>query len=137
MKQNKFVKEYQCSGCVCCPADECFKEAEGKSIACDKHVAGSMTFPSIGRFFLGMPKGFDRIGEQDGLKIQIYKTQSDQEIQWKYDQFNVPVWKHQNKAGHIFIRGYIPRLNGGFIHIILKGNYKDIKAHEIDITTID
>jgi len=137
MKPNKFVKEYQCLGCVSGPTDECFKESDGKSIACDKHVAGTMVFPSVGILFLGMPKGFNRLGEQSKLQIAIYKTQSDQEIQWKYDQFNVPVWKHQNKEGHIFIRGYIPRLNQGFIHIILKGNYKDIKAHEIDITTID
>ena len=67
-----------------------------------------------------MPKGFNRLGEQK-IKIEIYKTQKNQEIQWGYDKFNVPIWKHQNKKGHIFIRGYQPRLNEGFLHIILKG----------------
>ena len=131
------VGTYQCPGCVCGPDEECFKKANGKSVACQKHVAGTMGIPFPGKFFLGMPKGFNRIGTQKELKIEIYKTQSDQEAQWSYDHCNVPVWKHQNKEGHIFIRGYMPRLNEGFIHIILKGDYKSIDAHEIDLNDID
>lgn len=139
IKEHKEVNEYQCPGCVCGSStdDGCFKEADGKSISCQKHCAGTMAMPVVGRFFLGMPKGFNRIGTQKDLKIEIFKTQAEQEAQWVYNEYNVPVWKHKNKAGHIFIRGYMPRINEGFIHIILKGDYDKIKAFEIDIKSID
>ncbi len=136
MEMNKFVKEYQCPGCVCGPEEGCFKEMNCKSISCEKHVAGTMA-TDIGKFFLGMPKGFNRIGNQKELPINIYKTQADQKAQFSYNNFNVPVWKHKNKEGHIFIRGYMPRINMGFIHIILDGDFESIDAHEINIDEID
>ena len=137
MENAEIIKEYQCPGCLVGEENyKCFKISKGKSISCDKHIAGTIIFPGIGKIFLGMPKGFNRLGEQK-IKIEIYKTQKNQEIQWGYDKFNVPIWKHQNKKGHIFIRGYQPRLNKGFLHIILKGDFKSINAHEIDINNID
>ena len=84
-----------------------------------------------------MPKGFNRTGQQRDLRPHIFKTQKEQNENWAYDHLNIPAWKHQNDKGHIFIRGYMPRLNQGFLHIILEGDYDSIKAHEIDINAID
>jgi hypothetical protein len=136
---QKAIEEYQCSGCVCGSDIECgkFKKDGSLNIACSAHVAGTRGSPHIGRFFLGMPKGFNRIGEQDTLSIHIFTTQDDQNTQREYDHFNLPIWKQKNDSGHIFIRGYVPRLNQGFLHIILAGNYEFINCHEIDIDTID
>lgn len=136
--KKEIIEEYQCPGCISgsCPNDGCFKKSEHSS-SCIKHCAGTFALPTVGKFFLGMPKGFNRLGTQKDLKIEIFKTQKDQEEVWEYDHLNLAVWKHKNKTGHIFVRGYMPRLNEGFIHIILEGDYSKIKAHEIDINSID
>lgn len=129
------VKIYQCPGCVL-GEDDCYKECEGKSIECSSHVAGTMG-SGIGKFYLGLPKGFNRFGAQKKLQLKIYETQKDQEDEWKYDEFNVSVWKYKTNEGHILIRGYMPRINEGFIHVILDGDYESIRAHKIDISDID
>ena len=138
MKQiSKEVKCYQCPGCMGHgDSNNCFVGSKEKSISCQKHSPG--TFASgIGKFFLGMPKGFNRIGDQKEFELEIFKTQKDQETEWAYNCFNIPAWKHKNEKGHIFIRGYCPRVNKGFVHIILDGDFNSIKAHEIDIREID
>ena len=72
----KFIEEYQCPGCVCESDTNCYK-SESESLECTKHVAGTMAFPMIGSFFLGMPKGFNRLGSEEKLKINIFASFSD------------------------------------------------------------
>jgi len=129
-----FVKEYQCSGCV--SGGDCF-EKDLDSEACIKHCAGTLT--SFGSFFLGLPKGFCRTGEPKVI-IKIFKTFHDLEKTWKYDKFNVPVWKHLNKTNHVLIRGLSPRINMPFLHIVLENCMSQINCLEIsdkDIKDMD
>jgi len=126
---DKFVKQYQCVGCVN-GTGECFSK-DDCGIGCGKHFAGTMATPFVGSFLLGLPKGFCRLGEQKDLRPKIFETSEQQEMEWEYDELNVPIWKHKTKEGHIIIRGYMPRLNIGFIHIILKGDFDRIKGFEI------
>ena len=63
-----------------------------------------------------MPKGFNRLGNNENIKIYIFENIENEQ----YDKFNVPVWKHLNKAGHTIVRGIQPRLNYSFIHIFLE-----------------
>lgn len=130
------IKNYQCSGCVSGPYPNCFK-LNAVGVGCKKHWAGTTIVPHVGKIFLGLPKGFCRIGYQKDMIVYIFEMQEQQQKQWKYDYLNVPIWKYKNKKRHILIRGYQPRLNLGFIHVILKGDYDSIDAHEIDITDID
>lgn len=130
----KIIKEYQCCGCISGPYPACFVVSD-IGHGCGEHYSGTTACPFVGKIFLGLPKGFDRIGYQKDMKLYIFENQKEQEKIWNYDKFNVPVWKYQNEKGHIFVRGYIPRLNQGFIHIILEGDFDKIKAQKIDPDT--
>ena len=120
------VEEYQCPGCVCGSNIECYEK--GEDLACGKHVAGTTVFPQIGRVFLGMPTGFNRLGVNGNMKINIFQELKDA---WNYDMFNIPVWKHLDKHGNTLVRGLCPRTNWSFLHVILCDCTADIDCHEI------
>jgi len=121
-----FIKEYQCIGCV--SGDDCF-EKDPYSESCNKHCAGTIG-SGIGKFFLGLPIGFCRIGEGK-LKIQIFQTFSDLQKFWEYNKFNVPVWKHLSVQRHTLVRGLSPRVNTPFLHVILEDCMEKISCLEI------
>lgn len=125
--RNEFVEQYQCPGCI--NGDNCFDQ-DNIGIGCKNYRAGTIIM-GLGKFVLGLPKGFCRLGKQDDLIPKIFKTIEEQDKIWKYDELNVPIWKHKTVKGHIIIRGYLPRLNAGFIHIIIEGDFNRIKAFEI------
>ena len=58
------VETYQCSGCVSGSSIKCFNSCPDfkTNYACDSHVAGTIIMPHIGTVFLGLPKGFNRLG---------------------------------------------------------------------------
>ncbi len=119
------INEYQCPGCIVGSNTECYEKSE--NLACGKHVAGTMG-SGIGRFFLGMPTGFNRIGNVEGMKIHIFRRLNDG---WGYDTFNVPVWKHLDKNNITIVRGICPRLNYPWIHIFLENCIDKINCIEI------
>lgn len=126
---KKVIEEYQCLGCVCGCDISCFEKNENEGIGCGKHHAGTIMFPGVGNIFLGMPKGFNRLGEYTKLKPNIYETFEGST--WKYDTWNVPVWKHLNKNGHTLVRGIMPRKNEPFLHIFLENCIDKINCIEI------
>lgn len=129
-KQKFMVENYQCAGCVCGSDISCFEKSD--SLACGKHVSGTTGYPAVGRFFLGLPKGFCRFsGEND---IHIYK---DLTHDWKYDKFNIPVWKHLDEHGNTLVRGMCPRIDSGWIHIYIGDWIAKINCLEITKTDID
>ena len=89
-KIKNIIEEYQCPGCVCGSDITCF-EKNDIGIGCGKHVVGTMA-TGRGRFLLGMPTGFNRIGYEQEFKPFIYKTFESSD--WKYNKFNIPVWKY-------------------------------------------
>ena len=127
------IGEYQCSGCVCGYNVECFEPNENGGSGCGKHLAGTM-ISNIGKIFLGLPKGFHRLGHHETLIPNIYNTFESSE--WKYSKFNIPVWKHLNKNGHTLVRGIMPRLNQTFIHIFLENCIDKIDCLEITLEDI-
>ena len=136
MKPEKAVKEYQCCGCINGPYKDCFKKTDYISVSCQKHASG--TFNSgIGKIFLGLPKGFNRLGMFKDMEINIFQSLKD----WSgYDFLNVPVWKHLDKHGNTIIRGISPRINQPFLHIFLEDYIDKIDCYEItqkDINKID
>lgn len=131
-----FVEEYQCPGCVCGSDKSCYV-SENDSMECTKHVAGTMAFPMVGTFLPGMPKGFNRIGSEDKLKINIFDKFSNG---WGYNKFNIPVWKHLDEHGNTLVRGLSPRVNNPFLHIFLEDCIDKIDCLEFtkeDISEID
>ena len=129
------IEEYQCSGCVVGGDISCFESNSNGGIGCGKHHAGTMIFPGVGNIFLGMPKGFNRLGEYRKLKPTIYDTFESSD--WKYDMWNIPVWKHLSKDGHTFVRGLMPRRNEPFVHVFLENCLDKINCLEISQDDID
>lgn len=138
-KIEEAVNEYQCPGCSVGHyleqgCDLYKKRPWGES--CDAHRAGTTLGLSI-KFFLGMPKGFNRtgvgMGDENRLMLDIFK--SFDEIWDKdgkpYDHFNIPVWKHLNKRGHTLVRGLSPRNNAPFLHVILEDCMDKIDCFEV------
>ena len=127
---DKIVKEaverYQCPGCVGESDTSCYEK--GDNLACKKHCAGTFS-PFIGTFFLGMPKGFDRLGLCAEIKIHIFRSLK--ESDWNYDKFNVFVWKYLDEYGNTITRGLSPRINSPWIHIFLENCIKDIDCMEL------
>jgi hypothetical protein len=107
------IEEYQCPGCVGGSDISCY--VKGEDLACSKHVAGTMV-SFVGRFFLGMPKGFNRIGPVEDMHINIFETVADG---WGFDNLNVPIWKHLDGNGNTLVRGLCPRINKPFLHVYL------------------
>jgi hypothetical protein len=130
IKIKKAIEEYQCSGCISGHNTECF-EACDTGCGCGKHYAGTMML--LGKIFLGMPKGFNRLGKIEDMKPYIFENYEDfkKEYGGGYDMFNIPVWKHLDKNGNTLIRGIQPRLNAPFIHIILGNCLSEINCLEI------
>lgn len=125
------IEEYQCSGCVFGGDVSCFEKSQIDGVGCGKHRAGTHGLMT-GPFFLGMPKGFNRIGEFSDMVPIIYDT-----FEKHYDTFNVPVWKHLSKEGHTFVRGFRPRRNEPFLQIFLENCIDKIDCLEINSSDID
>ena len=123
------VKEYQCSGCMDGPYPDCYKTEAGYGIGCREHVAGTGA-SYIGRFFPGMPAGFNRLGPYDSMKPIIYEDFDEEEIE--FTMWNIPVWKYLDKHCNTLVRGLRPRLNEPFLVVIL-GNHLD-KIDCLEIT---
>lgn len=134
MQTSNVVEIYQCPGCINGYDINCGKfENYHENLACKAHAPGtiSQTGSNFITFFLGMPKGFNRIGPYKNLKIQIFENITHLNETWNYDKYNVPVWKYLNKKGHIFVRGLSPRINYPFLHIILSGMINEIHCLEL------
>jgi hypothetical protein len=133
-KNKKAVEEYQCSGCISGSDVSCFSPNENGEVGCGKHHAGTMIL-GLGKVFLGMPKGFNRLGQHNELKLNIFeKFESSEE---RYDIFNIPAWKYLSKDGHTFVRGIMPRVNRPFLHVFLENCIDKINCLEITQKDLD
>lgn len=130
-KIKDFIENYQCPGCVCGSDISCFEKGSG--IECDKHVVGTLIM-GIGKIFLGMPHGFNRLGFVEEMKINGFETLSDG---WGYDKFNIPVWKYLNEHGNTLVRGLSPRTNAPFLHIFLEDCLSEIDCYEITLEDLN
>ena len=135
--EDKFklaIEEYQCTGCICGRNISCFEPNTIGGIGCGKHTAGTIG-SFIGSFFLGMPKGFDRLGAFKNVRPTIYDTFKSSD--WIFDKWNIPVWKYLSKEGHTFVRGFMPRRSEPFIHVYLENCLDKIDCLEISQEDVD
>ncbi len=131
-EHKKAIGEYQCSGCVNGPALSCFEKTEF-GVGCGKHIAGTI-IPPFGYVFLGLPKGFNRLGPKNDMKPFIYDKLEDQ---WTFNKFNVPVWKYKNEHGHTLVRYLQPRNNNPGLSIFLEDCLDKIDCLEISKEDVD
>ena len=122
---KELVKKYQCCGCVA-DGEGCY-EKEDWGIGCKKHCAGTRANNNVGRFLLGVPKGFCRFGICEESKTSVFENITQQSQDYAYDKFNVPVWKFLD-GDMCFVRGLKPRLNEPFLHIIANMTRKDFET---------
>jgi hypothetical protein len=132
-KEKEAIEEYQCSGCVVGGDTSCYEPSENGGVGCSKHHAG--TFSATGNFYLGLPKGFCRLGEFRKMKPNIFKTF--ESSSWDYDKWNIPAWKYRSENGHVLVRGLMPRINEPFLHIFLEDCMDKINCLEITQKDID
>jgi hypothetical protein len=140
MDKNEAILEYQCPGCTNGPSLSCVTECD-KGIGCGSHCSGTTIIP-LGSVFLGMPKGFNRVGSAEKMPLHIFASYDDFCKDWGrntvngyaegYDMWNVPVWKFLDQHGNTLVRGLSPRTNGTFLHVIL-GDCRD-KINCLEIT---
>ena len=143
--QKEMVEEFQCPGCVCgmdvtcgafAPKDE---EGPGANLACKGHVAGT-TMAGLGEFYLGLPKGFCRVGvierrwphgselakHNDNNNIRLFEKLPN------YDRLNVPVWAME-KDGYLFVRCFMPRINYTTVDVIKGGKFAELPLNPINV----
>jgi hypothetical protein len=140
MNKEQAIAEYQCPGCSAGSGPECATPCN-IGIGCGSHVAD--TFLShAGRLYLGMPKGFNRIGGSDKkTPLHIFESYETFYKEWAhstvkgeqngYDEWNVPVWKFLDEHGSTLVRGLSPRVNGPFLHVFLEDCRDKINCLEI------
>lgn len=142
-KIKNAIQKYQCPGCMDGSDFKCVMPPinEGEwGVACGGHRVGTYA-AGIGMILLGMPKGFNRLGSYDDMKIGIFETYEDG---WQepigYSKWNIPTWKHLNEHGHTLIRGLSPRTNSPFLHVFLEDCMDKFDCREItadDIKEMD
>ena len=136
MKDNvkSAIEEYQCPGCAKgCEVSSCFEPSESQyGESCGGHYPGTFT-TGVGRIYLGLPKGFNRLGKQDDMSIRIWNTYKD----GTYNMWNVPVWKYKNEKGHTIVRGIMPRRNEAFLDIFLEDCLDQIECQNITLDQIE
>jgi len=119
------IEEYQCPGCSHGSDFSCYKK--GDFLECANHFPGTILM-GVGPLFLGMPKGFDRLGRCKDMRMYILEDVHCV----RYDTLNVPVWKYLSAEGHTIVRGMSPRINDPFLHIILEDCIGSINCIEIN-----
>ena len=119
---KKLIEIYQCPGCINGPdpsSCEGFKQGE---TGCLGHQCGTMGF-GTGRIFLGLPKGFNRVGTSKDVTFCIYEN-PEEALDPSKATFNIVVWKHLDENGNTLIRVYSPRVNYGCA-MVIRGDHLD------------
>jgi len=131
---KNMVEKFLCPGCVNGSSTECgmFSIEEQR---CKNHVAGTIVFWR--KIILGMPKGFNI---SENTKVLLYKSQEEQEKNFVFDIFNLPVWVYKEE-NYLFVKVLSPRVNKVYIMVIENGDIEKIKiengARGIDVNVED
>lgn len=132
MTFEQMVKQFQCLGCVTgsdpksCDAFKLRDLGVGSGKTCGSHVSGTMIFPTVGKFVLGLPKGFCREGDGK-LYVRLFPKG---ELTPKWDKFNVPVWAMEQE-GFLYVRTYSPRVNYTYVDVIEDGTFALFNGREV------
>lgn len=122
------VKIYQCPGCIGEGYEVCYQKGR-IGVGCNRHNPGTIS-SRAGTIMLGLPHGFDKTGGLENFRPQIFLSVDDLIQEWSYDKYDIPIWKYLDRTT-LLIRGFQPRLNRGFVHIILSGDFSQIKCIEL------
>ena len=127
-KIKNAVEEFQCSGCISGSNTSCYVNDNIMGVGCSKHLVGTR-IGGIGKIFLGMPKGFNRLGKFEDQIPYIFETYESSEP--GSTKYNVACWKYLTKEGYTLVRVYRPRKNEPYINIYLENCMNKINCIEI------
>lgn len=123
-QERGMVEEFQCSGCVAGMDVRCGKFKLwrlDKQFACQNQCAGTRHLGiANGLMALGLPKGFDRVGQAEGRQQDIYVRLSADKDLGLWDKLNVAVWALE-QDGYLFVRTFSPRINKSYVDVIKGG----------------
>jgi hypothetical protein len=117
--KRKNIEEFQCPGCVSGSDTECgnFCLYDHHNLyRCENHTAGTMNL--VGKFFLGMPKGFNKANNETKIFFN--------DDNFYYDHLNIPVWALE-KDGYLFVKQISPRINQVFVEIYKGKTFDELK----------
>lgn len=125
------ISLYQCPGCMHGPDAESCDALKLTDEGCATHRPGTMGF-GIGTFYLGMPKGFNRLGHNPPTQLYIVESL---DVAWvpSTRMYNIPAWKHLDEHGNTLVRFYSPRLNYGY-SVVVRGNCMNELPGVVEIT---
>lgn len=134
----QMIEEFQCPGCLSGKDTKCgnFKLIDDEGcFYCDSHSPATYT-PSFGKFVLGLPKGFSRLGFYEKIPnmsyIRLWNDSRNPNLKKHWNKLNVPVWALV-KDGYLFVRTYAPRNNWVWVDVVKDGTLELVPG-AIDIS---
>lgn len=134
--EQAMIEEFQCPGCVCGSDIKCgaFELGRTNGVCCKGHVPGTMIV-GVGSILLGMPRGFNRVGDWRGeggftkgdTRIRLFTKGNMPE----WNDLNVPVWA-MVEEGYLYVRTYLPRVNRTFVDVV-EGGTLELVPKAIDV----
>lgn len=127
--EGKLIEKFQCPGCCAGSDMKCgaFKLSKGYGVSCLGHAPGTFIIGG-GTFALGLPKGFDKVGQSQErdeadpyIRIWVKGTAP------TWNKFNIPVWALEEE-GFLFVRTYCPRINTAYVDIVEGGKLSAVKG---------
>jgi hypothetical protein len=139
--QKEMIQNFQCSGCMSgsdtnCGCFELREHDSNGSFYCHKQYAGTTFLPG-GKVYLGLPKGFNKVGDisndvNNKRTTNIRLFENDSVVKQTYNFLNIPVWAMQ-QDGYLFIRCYSPRVNISYVDVIKGGILQEICPKALDV----
>lgn len=127
--EKAMIQEFQCSGCVSGMDTKCGRFKLWRledQFACQSQCAGTRHLGiANGLMALGLPKGFDRVGQAEGRQQEIYVRLSEKSDLGEWDKCNVAVWALE-QDGYLFVRTYSPRINKAYVDVIKGGKLAQV-----------
>lgn len=146
--QKKMVQDFQCAGCTCGhDPDECSSFNPTNShggFSCAGWVPGTFLMPSPGLICLGLPKGFNIVGNHIAEAplgklgyICLYESpeslpedpvSATNIFSGYWNKLNIPVWAMEHE-GYLFVKTYSPRKNMMWVSVIKGGTMSLFDAY--------
>ena len=137
--QKEMIEKFQCPGCISgsnttCGSCKC-EEIDNIFFNCAAHYPGTREI-GIGQLYLGLPKGFNKVGPIYFSEIDIRKNNirlfSNASNILSYDNLNIPVWAME-EDGYLFVRVFLPRRGETYVDIIKGGKREKICPQALNV----
>lgn len=129
MTREVLIELLQCPGCIHGSDTKCGvchidTASDDKSFHCRTHYPGTMVGALSNKVYLGMPTGFNKVGDtREGVNNNIWIYLDT--IPEYNEKFTIPFWYRQY-GRLLFIRVYCPRINHALIWVVYNKKPEDI-----------